>query len=274
MTAADDYEAQRRRNIAEIKQTMDALGIVGQMGPPAGAAAAAPVGRATAKRRRERLPPREGARRSRRLASAPAERPDGLADDEIPAAERDDEVPAKRQRRAPAAPRPRDPDEEVPEPVGGSQSSRFLELDLGAAAQTLGELFRTKADVVVPLGADPALRARFNKFSGVVEWRNAALLFINVESGGYANKFRGDTVSWFASSRQTAESPVIARLLAGEFEQVFLFCRIPGEPYLGVGPVALCGSDVDVHPVRTEWRIAEFGRLRTESDYFERMVQS
>jgi len=57
----------------------------------------------------------------------------------------------------------------------------------------------TKAGVMAALKrpAD-AFHAKFSKYSGVVEWRNAVLLWVNVGGRDYANAFadNGQRMTW------------------------------------------------------------------------------
>lgn len=56
---------------------------------------------------------------------------------------------------------------------------------------------------------------QWDRYSGVVEWKNALVLWVNADGNDYANMFlkEGKEMSWFAGSRVTAETPMLQRLL-------------------------------------------------------------
>ncbi len=100
---------------------------------------------------------------------------------------------------------------------------------------------QNKAGVILAASADGRL-PKFSKMSGIQEWANGVMLFVNIstdggEMGVYENVFklfgRGSDgslhdnflregavqdnvlcLTWFAQPRQTEESPVIRRLIA------------------------------------------------------------
>lgn len=55
---------------------------------------------------------------------------------------------------------------------------------------------------------------RFNRMSGIQEWRNCVFLFVNVGGRDYDNVFlaEGRRMTWFAQKSQTTATPVIQRL--------------------------------------------------------------
>lgn len=58
----------------------------------------------------------------------------------------------------------------------------------------------TKAGVMASLKRpSDASHAKFSKYSGVVEWRNAVLLWVNVGGRDYANAFAdgGQRMTWY-----------------------------------------------------------------------------
>lgn len=57
---------------------------------------------------------------------------------------------------------------------------------------------------------------KFNKMSGIQQWRNAVMLFVNVGGHDYSNVWLdgGRRIVWFAQPTQHEATPVIARLLA------------------------------------------------------------
>ena len=150
----------------------------------------------------------------------------------------------RRKRARPAAaadPRP---------PPATATSIRNLDADVdGLRRRFLGR-------VVPPLGgqvkravmeaASPGVSPTFSRMSGIQEWRNAIMLFVNVYGDGYKNSFVGGGVeiTWFAQPRQWEGTPVVQRLVncdggevaadgggeAAHFDEtpVLLFCREEG----------------------------------------------
>ena len=124
---------------------------------------------------------------------------------------------------------------------------------------------------------------KFNKYSGVVEFRNAVLLFINVNGSNYTNTF--DTpekgpgagemqVTWFAQPTMHEGTPVVKRLTAqGARNPTFLFCRAvpergPTQPYCACGQLALV--DVDAArkgAIRFRFTLSAFEVLKTRRPF-------
>jgi hypothetical protein len=144
--------------------------------------------------------------------------------------------------------------------------------------------------------------ARFSKYVGSLEWRNAVVLWVNVGGSDYKNVFfpddgdaagaaaaattkqggdggRGLTMTWYASARQTEETPVIQRLLSsgaakaskGAPEGVLLFCRLPGEPYVCCGRLGYVTHKPGRQPLKFVWRLLDVGALR-EREPFRRLM--
>ena len=117
----------------------------------------------------------------------------------------------KRARTAAAAgPRP---------PPATATSIRNLDVDVdGLRRRFLGR-------VVPPLGgqvkravmeaASPGVSPTFSRMSGIQEWRNAIMLFVNVYGDGYKNSCVGGGVeiTWFAQPRQWEGTPGVQRLV-------------------------------------------------------------
>lgn len=72
-----------------------------------------------------------------------------------------------------------------------ADSSRNLQLDMDKlVSQHLGVAMATTGKLVVMETACASESAvRFNKYSGVAEWSNACLLWVNVGGDAYANEF-------------------------------------------------------------------------------------
>ena len=182
----------------------------------------------------------------------------------------------KRARTAAAAgPRP---------PPATATSIRNLDADVdGLRRRFLGR-------VVPPLGgqvkravmeaASPGVSPTFSRMSGIQEWRNAIMLFVNVYGDGYKNSFVGGGVeiTWFAQPRQWEGTPVVQRLVncdggevaadgggeAAHFDEtpVLLFCREEGQGYVYCGELAYLGHDPARIPIRFVWQLTDYEQLK------------
>ena len=108
-------------------------------------------------------------------------------------------------------------------------------------AQLGKEMVETgKAPVMQMMSATGAM-PRYNKYSGVVEWVNCVMLWVNigVENGfKYTNAFResGRSMTWFGGSRHHEDTPVIRRLIRGDKKApTVLFCRLDKHGYVCMG---------------------------------------
>ena len=136
-------------------------------------------------------------------------------------------------------------------------------------------------------------RPRFNRMSGVCEWRDAVMLFVNLpadrvplapdntdageratttppSSTGYANSFYQDgrLVVWFAQRTHTVGAPLIRRLRSTgtdrDGDAILLFCRLPpphDRAYLYFGRLAHVRHDVHSTPIRFVFRLLEYPAL-------------
>lgn len=106
---------------------------------------------------------------------------------------------------------------------------------------------------------------------------------------------KGRTLTWFAQPLQHADTPVIQRMLRigsaaarqrgievkgwspsvatdetkteAETEtdgaaDMLLFCRLPNEPYVGCGRLALRAVDLSARPLRFLWQLCDFDALQ------------
>ena len=150
----------------------------------------------------------------------------------------------------------------------------------------------TKAAVMAELSETRAL-PRFSKYSGVVEWRNCVVLWVNVGGKDYTNLFLegGRRMTWFAGSKHHMETPVIKRLLATrrssaakekasggkapasaavataaagvaqeaeKGDQILLMCRVQPGPYVFMGRVSYDSHDASRFPLQFTWRLDDF----------------
>lgn len=117
----------------------------------------------------------------------------------------------------------------------------------------------------------------------MVEWANAIVLWVNVDGGDYDNLFLkgGQEMTWFAGSRATGETSVILRLLEagrapegaggkeGKKDEILLFCRLQGEPYVCMGRVYHTWYETRRYPVKVVWRLRDWGAIKDSVDVKE-----
>jgi hypothetical protein len=145
------------------------------------------------------------------------------------------------------------------------------------------------------------------RYAGVVEWANAIVLWVNVDGGDYDNFFlkNGREMTWFAGSRATGDTPVILRLLEagrppssslekggkdsgegkaesvsaeavegkgereGKRDEILLFCRLQGEPYVCMGRVYHTWYETRRHPVKVVWTLRDYEAIKGSADVKE-----
>lgn len=132
--------------------------------------------------------------------------------------------------------------------------------------------------------ASAAGSPKFSRMSGIQEWKNAIMLFINVYGEGYKNVFleEGKQVTWFAQNRQWEGTPVIQRMInskggttpEGEVVSptpICLFCRCMGQGYVYCGQLEYAGHDPDRIPIRFVWELAKYSKLK-DAEAFTALV--
>lgn len=153
-------------------------------------------------------------------------------------------------------------------------------------------------DLMSPANEDGQGPVKFSKYAGVVEWQNCVVLWVNADGHDYENLFLGNgrQMTWFAGSRVTAETPVMLRLLAagrmrkeeerktreceiiqsrgagskpaeiredgGGQEDILLFCRRQGQPYVFMGRIWYVWYEVNRHPIKVLWELRDFEAIR------------
>lgn len=152
-----------------------------------------------------------------------------------------------------------------------------------------------KAAVVRVLS--PVSNPKFSKMSGIQEWKNCVVLYVNVgdkHGNSYDNVFTraGSRISWFAQPRQDEESPAIRTILktatldeesvedavrrAEDGEQVapkyadwplHLFCRMEGDAYVYCGRLKMVEHDPNRTPMKFQMRLLDAPLLRTSSEF-------
>ena len=129
-----------------------------------------------------------------------------------------------------------------------------------------------KASVMARLrDAEVPVAPRFSKYSGVQEWKNCIVLFVNVGNGNnYENVFygkRAENMAWFAQQSHSEETPVVKRLLRDD-EDIMLFLRRgAGEAYVCCGRLRMSEVDIDVRPLRIVWSLRDHDTLITSTDF-------
>ena len=122
---------------------------------------------------------------------------------------------------------------------------------------------------------------RFSKYSGVVEWKNAIFLWVNLgyDKSQYPNTFseKGKYITWFGGSKMHEESEVIKRLIKlGESsykgdENIILFVRKEGESYVCLGRLAHINYQLNLSPVTFKWRLLDYDALK-HNIYFKSII--
>jgi len=152
-----------------------------------------------------------------------------------------------------------------------------------------------KAAVVRALS--PVSNPKFSKMSGIQEWKNCVVLYVNVgdkHGNSYANVFTraGSRISWFAQPRQDEESSAIRTILktatldeesvedavrrAEDGEEaapkyvdwpLHLFCRMEGDAYVYCGRLKMVESDTKKAPMKFQMRLLDAPLLRTSAEF-------
>eukprot|EP00927_Polykrikos_kofoidii_P056858 TRINITY_DN50946_c0_g1_i1.p1 TRINITY_DN50946_c0_g1~~TRINITY_DN50946_c0_g1_i1.p1 ORF type:complete len:248 (-),score=21.79 TRINITY_DN50946_c0_g1_i1:63-806(-) len=115
--------------------------------------------------------------------------------------------------------------------------------------------------------------ARFNKYAGWVEWKNAVLLWVNAAGGSFGNSFKrgGRQINWYVGGAKPSEqSPIVKRLLgfgsgdhSAKQTRVLLFMRpCATEPYVNCGECRYVAHDSTKKGFEFTWELADFESLR------------
>jgi hypothetical protein len=117
----------------------------------------------------------------------------------------------------------------------------------------------TKTEAMQKL-ADFKSHFKFSKLSGIQQFQNAIILFINIDGETYDNVVLDDSkrlIQWFAQSRQSLDSPVISRMMSGDCD-VLLLVRNVGEPYSFIGRVSIESCiDPEARPLAFRLRLLD-----------------
>jgi hypothetical protein len=308
-----DYEKQRLQNIARNNRVMGGLGLLSSSSQVHHCA--------QRKRRKQSLPktiPVQPTRRSARNMGVTrpnyleggalysdqghsrwrAQRTESKHDrigqppqDDPPGKDLDDEEERQRKMRRKEGGRAIRQSTTVVRPEPDADASRAVRCDIPRVCREyLGRAMpggRTKANVMAELSEKRTL-PRFSKYSGVVEWQNCVVLWVNVGGSDYKNLFLDDgrRMTWFAGSKHHTGTPVIQRLLAtacqstaetgkgsgvrggsdsvdkgvflGEKDQILLMCRVQPGAYVYMGRVSYDSHDDTQSPMQFTWRLDDF----------------
>lgn len=191
---------------------------------------------------------------------------------------------------------------EAPPPRAGFASSMDANLTLLLSPAYLAvplESYGKAAFMTVASGTNNN-NVRFNKYSGVAEWRNALFLWVNIGgSTGYRNTFSDDGayMMWYGGSAMHKESRVVSRLIhlnnrsvsnvksEDDFSDennsaaihsnehiIILIVRMEGEGYACLGRCQYVAVDLDKSPIEIKWRLQDHDKL-CEKEYFRRILR-
>ncbi|CEG42810.1 uncharacterized protein PHALS_13055 [Plasmopara halstedii] len=131
----------------------------------------------------------------------------------------------------------------------------------------------------------PEYIVKFSKMSGIQPWKNAIVLFVNVESNSpYDNVFNHDTrdghivvhFQWFGQNRWHKDSPLVKRLRSTKRgdenlkfddtyddkvemkqEPLLLFIRLEQGPYIYCGQLGYLGHRPESKPLEFRWQLLD-----------------
>jgi hypothetical protein len=146
---------------------------------------------------------------------------------------------------------------------------------------------------------------KFNKYPGVIEWKNCLYLWVNIGGKtGYTNTFseKGRFMMWYGGSKMKADSRVTLRLIHPSnrsktynksipnvkeeeskstsspsydgncgHHRILLFVRLENENYCCLGEVAYVAIDLEQSPIKIKWELKHFDQISSE-EYFQRML--
>lgn len=223
----------------------------------------------------------EPSRKSRRIEALPVIKYDPKIIDTLSSIEDkndnddndNDNIIEKVQRpRAPSGPRPA-PSSDMSRAIN-AQLSDVLSSNLG---QHVSDYGKAAVMAICNGGSVP----RFSKYSGVVEWKNAIFLWVNLgqDKSQYPNTFseQGKYITWYGGSKMHEESEVIKRLIKiGQFsykgdDQIILFVRKEGENYVCLGKLAHVDYNLDKSPVTFRWQLLNYDSLKN-IEYFKSII--
>jgi hypothetical protein len=181
--------------------------------------------------------------------------------------------------------------------LSASNSTKYLNCDVDKLSTYLGGFVpvppRLGGQVkrsVIEAACAAAVRPVFNRMSGICEWWNAVMLFVNLPAGdralqndkpsilnasldrGYVNVFygSGEYIVWYAQRTQDPEHPTLRRLIVDSERRgasetnILLFCRMPkpyDSHYLYCGRLRYVEHSNKTHPIRFNFQLMDFASL-------------
>jgi len=219
----------------------------------------------------------EPMRKSRRIEALPVISYDPKIIDKLSSIEEDDDnnnvIEKVKRPKAPSGPRP----------TPSSDMSRAINAQLSdVTSKGLGQHVSEYGKGAVMAMCNNGSVPRFSKYSGVVEWKNAVFLWVNLgqDKSQYPNTFseQGKYITWFGGSKMHEESEVIKRLIKigqtsykGD-DQIILFVRKEGENYVCLGRLVHVDYNLDVSPVTFRWQLLDYESLKG-IDYFKSIIK-
>ena len=169
-----------------------------------------------------------------------------------------------------------------PRPPPSSDMSRAINAQLSDILSiNLGQHVKDYGKGAVMAICNNGTIPRFSKYSGVVEWKNAIFLWVNLgyDKSQYPNTFseKGKYITWFGGSKMHEDSEVIKRLIKlGEStykgdENIILFVRKEGESYVCLGRLAHINYQLNVSPVTFKWQLLDYDTLK-DNVYFKSII--
>ena len=220
----------------------------------------------------------EPMRKSRRIEALPVISYDPKIIEKLSSIEEDDDnnnVIEKVKRPKPSSSGPR--------PPPSSDMSRAINAELNDILSSgLGQHVTEYGKAAVMALCNNGSVPRFSKYSGVVEWKNAVFLWVNLgqDKSQYPNTFseQGKYITWFGGSKMHEESEVIKRLIKigqnsykGD-DKIILFVRKEGENYVCLGRLVHVDYNLDVSPVTFRWQLLDYDSLKG-IDYFKSIIK-
>mmetsp|Transcript_3156 Transcript_3156/g.5979 ORF Transcript_3156/g.5979 Transcript_3156/m.5979 type:complete len:310 (+) Transcript_3156:855-1784(+) len=151
--------------------------------------------------------------------------------------------------------------------------------NLTAVLAKLGETMPQTGKAPVMSLAGSGQTPRFNVFEGLVEWRNAMFLWINLDShtAPYANVFYSRqkdelAVVWYASAKYTTDHPSIQRLVTHRQSDtpVLLFTRRTTQsPYIVCGRLEYQSHREAVSPLPLLFRLMDYPKLKSSFEFLD-----
>ncbi|CEL91991.1 unnamed protein product [Vitrella brassicaformis CCMP3155] len=144
------------------------------------------------------------------------------------------------------------------------------------------EVGKLKREAITLLCNGPV---RFNKYAGILELTNAAILFINLPAldqqhqpsprsssacTAYGNLLtnKGRNINWYAPERYGPAHPLVRRLREDSSMHVLLLCRPVGGAYLYLGTLRkVAHAEERGKGIRFDFELKDYARLRNNATF-------